>query len=141
MRYLIVIGMVLWASLVWGDYTSTFTNNRNGTVTDSSTSLVWQQGKGRLAKWSAAGTECADSTRAGETDWRLPTLSELEALIDAVDGTNYVPTIDPVFKSHMGTYWSSTEIGTNGAYWAFFIDGYTGYGSKYNNYYVRCVRP
>ncbi len=71
-----------------------FTDNGNGTVTDSFTGLMWQQeDDNQIYNWyEASGTYdslnnpdstdvCGNLILAGNTDWRLPTKEELAGLV------------------------------------------------------------
>lgn len=107
------------------------------TVKDWSTGLIWQ----RVVDpdkytWSAASTYCAGLSLAGG-GWRLPTLAELQTLVDL----NFHPTIDPTaFPSTPSDgFWSSTMV--SGSPWGVdFIDGSSGPGPSSTAYPVRCVR-
>ncbi len=44
------------------------TDNGNGTVTDSGTHLVWQQGESGTMTWETALTYCEGLSLAGNTD-------------------------------------------------------------------------
>ena len=67
---------------------ASFTDNQNGTVTDSATGLVWQKSdsfhdlKKGLNWYDALDyvTRKNSEKFAGHDDWRLPTLKELNAL-------------------------------------------------------------
>lgn len=83
---------------------------------------------------------CASSTNNGKSDWYLPSIDELSKIwqnrIDISQG----------IISALGTqisldnYWSSTELGSSGA-WPFnFGNGFTGTSSKSIALYVRAVR-
>ena len=63
-------------------------DNGDGTVTDSETGLMWtKDDKGSDIHWNGAKKYCWSLTLAGYSDWRLPTIEELEALHDpSVDG-------------------------------------------------------
>lgn len=142
------------------------------TITDKLTQLVWEKkttsvGSGinfsdrhdvdNYYTWSASGT-AADGTAftdflddlnstgfAGQHDWRLPTLFELQTIV----ATEGVPcetgpcVADPLFSSTQSHYYwsSSTNQGDPTNVWfALFDDGLT-YGSpKTLEFYVRGVR-
>jgi len=116
-------------------------DNYDGTVTDSGTHLMWQQGERGFMDWEAALTTCETSTLAGNTDWRLPNHKELLSL---VDDTRVSPSINIVkFPDTMfGHYLSST---TNAGDTTYSIGVNFSYGLsmlclKTNSFYVRCVR-
>ena len=78
---------------------SLFRNNGNGTVTDLSTGLTWQQhGNGPGGHHVTAAAYCRGLTLAGGC-WRLPTIKELSSIVDyrvhspAVN-SNVFPNID-----------------------------------------------
>jgi len=120
-----------------------YVDNGNGTVTDISTGLMWQQDTAPdTYNWQEALSYCEDLTLAEYDDWRLPNRNELQSLQDY---SQYNPSIDTAFfpntvSSH---YWSSTtDVG--GPYYAWlvgFLDGYVYYYDKTcSYYYVRAVR-
>ncbi|MBN2159415.1 MAG: DUF1566 domain-containing protein [Spirochaetes bacterium] len=58
-----------------------FTDNGDGTITDSLTGLIWEQSPDTTAKtWAAALAYANDSELGGYTDWRLPNMDELRSL-------------------------------------------------------------
>ena len=67
-----------------------FVDNGNGTVSDTSTGLMWQQDTDRqtgnkyyvLMTWEEALLYCENLQLGGYTDWRLPTVKELRSLAD-----------------------------------------------------------
>ncbi len=95
--------------------TGKFVDNGNGTVTDTATSLMWQQGEGGAMDWGTGLAYCEGLTLGGYSDWRLPNIRELESL---TDDTRRNPAVNPVFfpgiKESSSTplpglyYWSST---------------------------------
>ena len=96
---------------------SSYTDNGNGTVTDASTGLMWQQDGSTIKTWEQALAYCADLSLGGYTDWRLPTIKELASLVDY---SRCNPSINityfPVTASYY--YWSSTTYRYNaGSAW------------------------
>jgi len=121
-----------------------FTDNRDGTVTDNSTGLMWQQREGGFMNWDFALNYCEDSNEAGYLDWRLPNIKELESIVDVTKSTD--PAIDTAFfpSANSGYYWSSTtyfEITTYASNIGFTVSGSPLWADlKSDSQYVRCVR-
>ena len=86
-----------------------FVDNRDGTVTDTCTRLMWQKDTGndggRLS-WCAALAYCENIELGGHDDWRRPNIRELQSIVDY---GRYGPAIDPVFGALSLFYWSSTS--------------------------------
>jgi len=127
---------------------SSFVNNNDGTITDKSTELMWQQDTGNNSQpmtWKAGLSYCENLSLAGYTDWRLPNIRELASLVDL---SRYNPSIDTGYFSNtlLNYYWSSTTYEylsyTNFAWGISFDKGYlsTPGGGKSGSVYVRCVR-
>jgi hypothetical protein len=131
-----------------------FVDNGDGTVSDSSTGLMWDQCAAGLS-----GADCTTGTYAaytwanafgltatqnvanykGYSDWRLPSVVELMTLVKGTTG----PTIDTAAFPSTPSYifWtSSTLVAPSFAWNVAFNDGFTGYNPKTNLYYVRLVR-
>ncbi len=123
-----------------------FVDNGDGTVTDLSTSLMWQQATAPdLYTWHQAYDYCNNLTLDGHYDWRLPTHDGLITLVDTSFGS---PTIDTTFFPDTQTYW----------YWSskaymdesfpdegytltiHFDDGDSWHSPVTSNKYVRAVR-
>jgi hypothetical protein len=87
-----------------------FTDNNDGTLTDSATGFTWQQtDDGSPQRWEGALSYCDGLDLAGHTDWRLPNIRELQSVVN--DGLNH-PAIDSAFSSRSDRYWSgSTSAG------------------------------
>ena len=125
------------AGVIAGD----FTDNGDGTVTDSNTGLMWQQAEAVSMNWEAAITYCEDLSLAEYSDWRLPNVKELRSIVDdrlynpAID-TNYFP------GALASSYWSSTTYAysSSNAWIVYFYNGIVYYFSKTDGYFVRCVR-
>ena len=117
-----------------------FIDNNDGTVTDTQTGLMWQQvDDGADRNWQDAQEYAAALNIAGHDNWRLPTIQELQGLVDY---ERYDPAIDPIFHCASGYYGSGSTYASNQSYaWHVgFYGGYVGYASKTFGYYVRCVR-
>ena len=104
-----------------------FTDNGDGTITDTSTGLVWDKcsrgqvwdnttppgtctGTASTHTWAAAlaqATAANAASHRGQADWRLPNRTELESLVQidaaspAIDGTYFPGTPS-------SWYWTST---------------------------------
>jgi len=123
--------------------TPRFVDNGNGTITDTKTGLQWEKksddesvhDQDNAYSWSDTGT-AADGTVfteflttlnqtsfAGHDDWRLPTASELESLLEF---GHPAPLVGPAFNTACAAgctvltcsctaleyHWSSTTVGT-----------------------------
>ena len=96
---------------------SEFVNNENGTVTDLTTGLMWQQ---NLLDSKYDYSDCvnyADTcTLAGYNDWRLPTIKELYSLImftgvTGIDEESSIPYINTnYFEFRYGTVFGERPI-------------------------------
>lgn len=117
-----------------------YVNNGDGTVTDLATGLMWQQSDdGTERNWEEALAYADGLSLAGNDDWRLPDVHELQSIVDytrSLQETNS-PAIDPIFSCtqitdeggniNYGFYWTGTthasavpyNTGTSAAYVAF----------------------
>ena len=105
-----------------------FVDNGDGTVTDNSSGMTWQQtDSGKGMNWEAALSHCENLSLAGKDDWRLPNAKELQYIVDyeRSPDTTASAAIDPVFSSSSITneagqkdypfYWTSTtHLKSNG---------------------------
>jgi len=165
----LVIGLVL---LLWGggvlaqDCSSSiipsapnsrYQNNGDGTITDLSTGLMWQQcslggncdGSARSYKWNEAlqAPEImnANGGFAGYSDWRLPNIKELASLLEVAC---WIPVINTnVFPKTMSwRYWSSSpSLNENSSWSVNFSIGHVNIVDRranigYGGYHVRLVR-
>lgn len=69
-----------------------YRKNGDGTVTDLSTGLMWQQDPGVKMTFDRAVAGAAACRTGGYADWRLPTIKELYSLI-RFDGLDPMPTL------------------------------------------------
>ncbi len=141
MKKLFMVLAVLCALQAATAWAAPFTDNGNGTVTDSRTGIIWQQGEPGYMTWDSALSYCEGLSLGGNTDWRLPNIKELESI---TDDTRYNPAIDTTFfpGAYASGYWSSTTIAGNPSFaWGvYFYSGHVYYRAKGPSYYVRCVR-
>ena len=125
-----------------------FADNGNGTITDNATGLMWIKDHNAVGApfnaqmtWTNAITNCEALSYAGQTDWRLPNLRELQSIVDY---SRLNPAVDPLFTNTQSSfYWSSTtKVGiTSDAWYVYFPYGTVGNNPKTSNsYYVRCTR-
>jgi len=107
-----------------------FKDNGDGTIADNATGLIWMQadsghlkagkrGDGRM-NWPEALKWAEELTFAGHSDWRLPSVKELQSIVDYTRSpdTTKSAAIAPIFKVSTITneggepdapcYWSST---------------------------------
>jgi hypothetical protein len=122
------------------DGPTNYTDNKNGTVNDNVTGLVWQQAPVPAGyTWQAGKDYCAALTLAGG-GWRLPSRIELVSLVDF---TKYNPSINAAFfpSTPAAYFWSSSpNVSSAGNLWVVdFHYGNSGYGTGASAY-VRCVR-
>ena len=119
------------------------TLNEDGTVTDTSTGLTWQQTGPESSQktWEEALAYAEGLVFAGYDDWRLPNARELQSIVDyskndpAID-TNYFPNCRSPY------YWSSSPYAyaSSFAWDVNFSYGYVHLPIKTSHHYVRCVR-
>lgn len=111
---------------------------------DPKTGFEWQSDSPGEMTWQAA-LEYADSLSLdGKSDWRLPTLPDLETLLDR---SVLYYELRPIVRKEVPfrdtlSYWTATtfEDHTNNA-WIIMLDGaYVLSYYKSNAYHVRCVR-
>lgn len=94
-----------------------FIDNNDGTITDTETGLMWTQNdSGVLLDWENALLAAETLSLAGYTDWRLPSVKELQSIVDY---SGLFPAIDTLFSctpivneagdDDYGYYWSNTS--------------------------------
>ena len=146
--------------------TLSYTNNGDGTITDTNTGLMWEKksndgsihDKDTGYTWDAAfavhivGLN-AGGGFAGHTDWRLPNVKELQSIVNY---ENLNPTVSPAFNTGCAAsctvltcsctaasfYWSSSTyaVAPSNAWFVGFNIGYVFSLDKSNSLLVRAVR-
>lgn len=119
-----------------------YTDNGNGTITDSVTQLMWQKTVPTATyTWAKAVEYCPTLSVGGHSDWRLPSLVELMSIVDF--GLRS-PPIDTTYFPSTPTelFWSSTPSTTASAAWGIvFAAGDSGsLDISLASGRVRCVR-
>ncbi len=119
----------------------------NGTISIPETGLIWQDDYTNNANeikktaWSEAITYCSELSLNGSAgEWRLPSFSELQSLVDT---TQHNPSIDGAFEfTATSNYLTKDSVVSNTslAHIVSFADGGDGGGLKTVNYNVRCVK-
>jgi hypothetical protein len=97
-----------------------FTNNGNGTITDTDTGLMWQQAEiSSVTNWEGALQYALSNSLGGYSNWRVPNIKELQSINDE---TLMGPSVDTTYfpGATASRYWSSTTVpsATNLAAWA-----------------------
>ena len=127
------------ASIDNADAAGSYADNGDGTVSDTSTGLMWQQaGSSSSMDWEDALAYCEGLNLGGYSDWRLPTFKELHSLVDY---SRYRPAINTTyFPNNASEYWSSTnyENYTDQVFIMNFMYGYDSFDDKYGHYDCRC---
>jgi hypothetical protein len=119
-----------------------------GTVYDTKTKLTWQQVFPTTSyNWADAWSYCASSvvsSALGGSGWRLPTVKELQTLVDYSQPTTALLMDSTAFSGTPTTaFWSATPVaGSSSSAWtvAFNYIAYTKSASLTQTLSVRCVR-
>lgn len=112
-------------------------------IKDYSTGLTWQDNydvKINKKNWKDAKSYCQELKLEGVSNWRLPSINELQSIVDV---EKYNPSIKIKFNNIVSKeYWSSTlNVGNDNHPWYVeFKEGSTEGSSITSKFYVRCVR-
>ena len=130
---------------IWGQRPlspANYTDKGDGTIYDAQTSLIWQQtAPTGTSGWDAAMADCDALVLGGKTDWRLPTLAELESLVDY--GKAGPALNSTLFGSAVVTDWSAERMPAPWNSYAWQIDFSSGAFGNFdaaNSNHHRCVR-
>ena len=103
------------------------TDWNNAAVLDKETGLVWERSPAQTGSWSAARSLCANLTTGNRRGWRLPSLHELQSLMEpTMDPTMLsLPLLHPFSNLQLIAYWSATidVQNPNAAWWVSFPGG------------------
>jgi hypothetical protein len=96
-----------------------YQDNRDGTVTDLNTGLMWQKSMKKVV-WKDAALDAARDETGGYTDWRVPTIKELYSLINFNGDTGTARPESPSAPAdaipYIDTKYFNFEYGTTGRY-------------------------
>ena len=117
-------------------------SRKNDIVTDNITGLMWQddkEGIGVFKSWKDAKSHCLSLSLGGYSDWRLPTVEELETII--LYGTSN-SALDRIFNPTYSTFWTSTinPISSREAWTLNFYNREDSWSSITSENATRCVR-
>jgi hypothetical protein len=96
---------------IYGSFNNHFVDNKDGTVTDKSTGLMWQKsGTLNSLEYKEAKKHIGHlniERFAGYSDWRLPNVEQLASLLEKekINGVH----LDPVFSNRQVTCWTVDE--------------------------------
>jgi len=83
MKLKIFVSLLLTLTLLNDIAAGNFTDNGNGTITDSDTTLMWQKEDDDTRRtWEQAITYCEGLSLGTYSDWRLPNIKELRTIVD-----------------------------------------------------------
>jgi hypothetical protein len=132
---------------------SRFAINNDGTVTDTLTGLNWkrcsegltgllcEEGAAERYTWKGAIRAAENSRFAGKKDWRLPTIKELDTIVEY---QCTMPAINSAIfpATPASNFWSSSPYAgyANGAWNLNFNDGVRDSCSMNFSLYLRLVR-
>jgi hypothetical protein len=115
-RILVLVCMVLFlGTFVSAEYAAAerFVNNKDGTVTDTQTGLMWaNKDNGSDINWNNAKSYCERYSGGGKSGWRMPTIAELGQLRKSGAYGSVIQKTGPFV-------WSSETQGSAAAYFYF----------------------
>jgi len=127
-----------------------FRDNRDGTITDYLTGLMWTKNADILNApevWHEALQHISNMNKEkgtfGYTDWRLPNINELRSLVNNGQENNSLWLVNQGFRDVRELfYWSSTTYAKDTAYaWVLFMGGgIIGAMNKYGDAFAIAVR-
>ncbi len=113
----------------------------DGTVLDPRTGLLWQQTPdvANTYAWSAAQSYCDTLVLGGKSDWRLPGVQELLALVSVALAN---PAIDKSLFANatLVQYWTALPDVAGKTFYVNFASGTVGTAAGSSDFHVRCVR-
>lgn len=127
-----------------------FKDNKNGTVSDSATGLIWLKNAGCLAPQSWIGAlisvQMLESDVCGLKDgsisgqWRLPTVLELRSVLETA--TPFALVSQHFNNVKVGNYWTSNSFAgdPNVAWYVYTMNGFEDHDGLDNMFWIWPVR-
>lgn len=113
------------------------------TAIDNVTGLEWQRGLSSVTSYQAAINYCNELSLGNKPYWRLPTVAELQTLVDYNGAPAINTDIFGFVEAGSNRFWSITSVVNNNAL-AWYVSFETGLVDSYSKtspyYEVRCVR-
>jgi hypothetical protein len=96
-----------------------------GGWTDPATGLMWtKQDNGSDVNWNQANAYCANMRLGGYTDWRLPTIDELQDIYDPSVDVTVEGIVHVKGKIRLSAKWEwSSSLKNAGEAWFFYFVG------------------
>ncbi len=114
----------------------------SGTGLSESDTLMWSSVILERIQADIAITYCNDSTSNTYSNWRMPTLTELEnAMNNQINGGNSPGGFkySDITNTYRAPYWSETAI-SDSQHYSFTFAGASDFSSTETKYNARCVR-
>jgi Protein of unknown function (DUF1566) len=132
-----------WNTIIRFNRFQVLSQFRNPAVFDQETGLVWEQSPDTSTQdWPNAQAHCNTKTVGDRQGWRLPTLQELDSLVEPA--VRFGPTLpaNPFTNVRSSIYWSATAAASNAAlaWFVNFDNAQVANGSKTDQHFVWCVR-
>jgi len=104
--------------------------------------IIANQGNGDGSTYAARICNELQITEGGKTygNWYLPSIEELRLMNQNKATINTTAAANSGSNFAIATYWSSTELSINNAWYYYFLDGTSRWPTKDNTYRVRAVR-
>jgi serine/threonine protein kinase len=122
--------------------TGDFHRNHDGTITDRSSGLIWQQaGSDYPLPWEEARDyvhQLNHSGFAGRTQWRLPTVEELLSLVTELPQAGDA-CLEPIFDAAQRWLWSADRSSFTAAWYVSVDIGFVSWQDLTCYYFVRAV--
>ncbi|WP_413693818.1 DUF1566 domain-containing protein [Psychromonas sp. KJ10-2] len=89
-----------------------FVKNTDGTVTDKATGLMWQStDDGKRRNWQDSLAYAENAEYAGHSDWRLPSIKELQSIVQYGKPVGEWPAIDTLLYLIWRQYYPRSHLG------------------------------